>query len=288
VKQLVLHTDTEKTLDTIAHTPPHALLILAPAGAGKTAIAEQLAAQLIGIDIDKLSNYPYFKRLVQPNGKAISIEGVREIIHFMALRTTGNGTVTRIVLIEHAQAMTTQAQNALLKTIEEPPAGTVLILTAHSELGILPTILSRVQKLPLRLPTGAMIATYFQQVGYHPAAIQKALAMSDGLPGLTAALLMSDETHPLVAATVTARALLQRTAFERIVSIDELTADRDLWNNTIFMLARMADISLRKPGASIETTKRWKRILAACHQAQEQMRANAQVKLVALHFMLAI
>ena len=284
----LLHPGAERALKHFAAKPSHAALILAPSGTGKTTVALYLASQLLGVGVEKLASYPYFKLLSSPDNKSISIDSVREIAHFLSLRTAGQTDIGRVVVIEHAQLLTSQAQNALLKTIEEPPAGTVILLTAPSELGILPTILSRIQKIALQLPDSETITRYFTDEGFAVNNIQKALVISDGLPGLTAAVLASDMSHPLIAATISARSILQQTMFERLVSVDDIASKRELWSDTLFILGRMADVALRKNDVNVLATKRWLRILAACHEAQAQMLANAQAKLVILNFMLSI
>ena len=284
----LLHPATENALSRFTSKPSHAALLLAPSGAGKTVIALYLASKLLGVDIDKLGSYPYFKLLSSPDNKNISIDSVREITHFLSLRTTSRTDIARIVVIEHAQLLTGQAQNALLKTIEEPPAGTVILLTAPSELGILPTILSRVQKIALQLPDSSAIAQHFSSQGFAADDIQKTLVMSDGLPGLTAAILASDTSHPLVAATAMARSILQQPMFERLIMVDEIAGNRQLWSDVLFIIGRMADIALRKSSTGTAAAKRWLRVLAACHDAQAHMLANAQAKLVILNFMLSI
>jgi DNA polymerase-3 subunit delta' len=234
-----------------------------------------------------LAIHPYFKLIAPQGGKALSIDSVRAVIHFLSLKPAGSNAISRVVVIEQAQTLTNQAQNALLKTIEEPPEGTILILTAPSELGLLPTIRSRVQCLSITLPSSTELAHFFGKT-YDTTAVQRALVVSDGLPGLTHALLSSSTDHPLVAATTIARNILQNTTFERLTMVDDLAKDRQLWLDTLFILARMADLSLRKGGASDPATRRWHRVLAACHNAERQTLVSAQLKLVLLNFMVTI
>ena len=70
------------------------------------------------------------------------IESIREIIHYLTLQTAGTNE-NRGVIINDAHLMTEPAQNAFLKTLEEPPKDTIIILTAPREELLLPTILSR-------------------------------------------------------------------------------------------------------------------------------------------------
>ena len=103
--------------------------------------------------------------------------------------------------------MTTEAQNALLKSLEEPPADTVIILTATSLRALLPTITSRTQHLRLETPALEAFADIFFTGLLRGSNIQHAYRLSGGLPGLMSVLLESDETHPLVAA-VESRAMV--------------------------------------------------------------------------------
>jgi DNA polymerase-3 subunit delta' len=279
---------TEQDLTQFVAKPAHAVLLIAPNGAGKGAAAYYLASQLLGVQTTKLQANAAFKEIEPAGGKAISIEEIRAVTHFLVLKSTSKAAVTRVVLIQHAGSMTLQAQNALLKTIEEPPIGTVLILTAANELDLLPTILSRVQIVNLQSPPPAALKQHFVNSGYSAAAIDRAVLMSDGLPGLTQALLAHDDDHPLVAAAAKARKLLQESSFERLAAIDELTKDKQQWLDVLFIVQRMAQINLEKPGAAQATARKWHGVLRAAHEAYAATLASAQIKLVALNFMLQI
>ncbi|HVU59337.1 MAG TPA: hypothetical protein VHC98_00640 [Candidatus Saccharimonadales bacterium] len=292
MSELLLHESTRRALDAFVAHPSHGLLLTAPAGGGKATVAAYVAARLLGIEADKLPNHAHVKTVRSADGKAISIEAIRDVIHFTTLRAAQTNNVSspvnRIIIIEQAALLTAQAQNALLKTIEEPPAGTLIILTAPSEVAILPTIRSRIQHIAIQTPDSAAVCKYFVGQGYAGDAVQKALLMSGGLPGLMQALLTADRAHPLLAATARARDVLQKTPFERLLIAEELAKDRQQWLDTLFILSQMADISLRQGKGQVAAARRWQRILTTCHHAQEQTQRSAQLKLVLLNFMLAI
>ena len=77
----------------------------------------------------------------------IRVEEVRELTRFLAMTPAEGGW--RVVVIETLEAMNEQAQNALLKTLEEPPPRAVLVLTSAAPDRLLPTIRSRVRRLDL-------------------------------------------------------------------------------------------------------------------------------------------
>lgn len=75
-------------------------------------------------------------------GESLKIETVRQLIHTVSLTPQGE---QRVVLIEHVQRMPTEAQNAFLKTLEEPAGDCFFILTGKDLSRVLPTIVSRVR-----------------------------------------------------------------------------------------------------------------------------------------------
>jgi DNA polymerase-3 subunit delta' len=95
--------------------------------------------------------------------------------------------------------MTPQAANALLKTLEEPPPGTHLLLVAHRVSQIMPTIVSRCQRIPFfPLPAeavGEVLAALPEAGGRSEAEIRLAAALSGGSPGRALAILpeLADE-----------------------------------------------------------------------------------------------
>jgi DNA polymerase-3 subunit delta' len=83
--------------------------------------------------------------LVEPTGPFIRINQIRNLCNILALKPYE--ARLRVVIIKDAQAMNPSAGNALLKVLEEPPARTVLILTAMQTSDLLPTIVSRCQHI---------------------------------------------------------------------------------------------------------------------------------------------
>lgn len=79
--------------------------------------------------------------VVIPSGNYIKIDQVREVKNFAYVRPALSKR--KVVIIDDAHTMTSQAANALLKVLEEPPADTTFILTTNRRSAILPTILSR-------------------------------------------------------------------------------------------------------------------------------------------------
>lgn len=286
--KLALHPLTQTTLQQFAEQTPHALLILGPEGMGKLAVARQFARSILGINTDaEFDRYPYV-RILSPDGQSISIEAIRELLQFTKLKIAGDSPVQRVIILDQAQTMTTEAQNALLKLLEEPPVGTVLILNATNAQDLLPTIRSRAQQLQLQQPERKQLLEHFATLNSDDKEVQQAYLMSGGLPGLMHALLQEEE-HPLALAAQQARQLLQTKQFERLVQVDALAKQKQDALRMLFILQQMAHAAI---GQSAEkgpaAIARWQKILTAAYEAERALLASAQPKLVLTNLMLVL
>ena len=94
-------------------------------------------------------------------------------------RTTARGRA-KVVVLHPAEQLNLQAANALLKTLEEPPAGTRLLLTASDPLLLLPTVRSRCQRVPLGAPAADEALAWLAAAGVADADVL--LAAASGRP----------------------------------------------------------------------------------------------------------
>lgn len=107
----------------------------------KTAL--EMVSQYLGTD--SYTSHPDFHLIEGLN--SIGIKQVRQLISFLILKPYSAPNKT--ILIKEADKLTIPAQNALLKTLEEPPANSIIILTAPNKESFLPTIISRCQIIRL-------------------------------------------------------------------------------------------------------------------------------------------
>lgn len=169
------HAAIEKRLLQLADTDklPHALLITGPKGIGKATLSYRLARYLLADKDHKeggtlyiAPEKPIFRKIssgahpdfwaVRPEfdekrgatKNSLSIQQIREIPPFLR-KTTSQKNGYRIAIVENADTMTNEAQNSLLKILEEPPSNSVLIIVAETKGSLLPTIISRVMHIPL-------------------------------------------------------------------------------------------------------------------------------------------
>ena len=185
---------------------PHAVLLVGPSGIGKTTLALDLAAGLLCTAEDvgarpcrvcracrlvEHGSHPDVHRLgpegpgrqVVIGGPGSKWRGVRDLITDLALMPVEGGA--RVAIIERASRMNDDAQAALLKTLEEPPAGVTIILCADAEEPLLPTIRSRCARLRLGPVAVREIEAIMSDAGVAEPPLAARLArISGGRPGV--------------------------------------------------------------------------------------------------------
>jgi DNA polymerase-3 subunit delta' len=137
---------------------PHAYLFTGMPGVGKTTTARALAMALNCLDARDREgcgqcpqcrrfmggNYPDFT-VMEPDGRSIKIDQIRDLNRMIAFAPVAGQY--RVCVIRGAETMTAEAGNAFLKTLEEPSPGNIFVLCATEPLDLLPTIVSRCQKV---------------------------------------------------------------------------------------------------------------------------------------------
>ena len=102
--------------------------------------------------------------LIEPDGQNIKIEQVRGLERTFSFRAVA--AKYRVTVVRRAETMTEEAANAFLKLLEEPPLGNILVLTVTEPLDLLPTILSRCQRVSFRpIPVALIEAWLIEQQG---------------------------------------------------------------------------------------------------------------------------
>jgi DNA polymerase III subunit delta' len=128
----------------------HAYLITGPAGSGKQALAAELASLVNGTSLnDVFSTKAREIFIARPESKSrrIVIEQIRDLEHALQMRAA-NGR-RKVVIISDADRLQPQAANAFLKTLEEPPKDSLLLLLSALPEALPDTILSRCIAIPL-------------------------------------------------------------------------------------------------------------------------------------------
>lgn len=185
----------------------HAVIFAGPSGSGKRTIASIYARALLCIGSGPkpcnacpqcrkaLGNNHADLHVVRPaeEGKSLGVDEARGLQRLIDVRPYEGGRA--IVIIESAHDMTAQAQNALLKTLEEPPRHVVIMLLAETLSPLLPTILSRCAVYKLARLSPVEIQSVLLSRGCpDDKRTAHAAAMADGRPG-RALELLADEGY---------------------------------------------------------------------------------------------
>jgi DNA polymerase-3 subunit delta' len=179
-----------------AERPHHGYLLMGREGLGKATVAAILARALLCeaapeqrpcdacVSCRKVASGSHPDCWTElPGGKSniISVEQVAEVQRRVAFRRAEGRF--RVVVFDGGGTMNVQAQNKLLKTLEEPPTQTVLVLCALHPGQLLPTIRSRCQKLSFGpVPDGEIQRWLVERHGADPEAAAGAVAASRGIP----------------------------------------------------------------------------------------------------------
>jgi DNA polymerase-3 subunit delta' len=185
----------------------HAVIFAGPAGSGKRTVASIYARALLcsGSGSKPCNACPQCRKVLSGNhadlnvvrpeeeGKSLGVDEARGLQRLIGVRPYEGGRA--VVIVEDAQDLTVQAQNALLKTLEEPPEHAILILLAETLSPLLPTILSRCAVFKMARLNDADLMRVLKGRGC-PGGERTvhAAAMADGRPG-RALELLADEGY---------------------------------------------------------------------------------------------
>ncbi len=182
----------------------HAYLLTGARGLGKRTFAMVLASALFCVSKDRpcgtcdackrvlSGNEPDVITVFSDDGKSIGVDQIRVLL--LQVGQHAHGDKQRVVLIEPMEALTAQAQNALLKSLEEPSADVVFLLMSHEMSATLGTIASRCARVKLMPWPDAMLLKTLASYGYDQTESQSILGQVSGNIGMAMDLLGSSKS----------------------------------------------------------------------------------------------
>lgn len=230
---LLLHPSVHQALKPDRFAAGKTYLFVGRPGQGRAAAARELARELNCLHkaepcahcrLFAKGSFPDFI-LVSPDGQSVKIEQVRQLHNQLSL-SPYSAASARFAVIDNAELLTIEAQNALLKLIEEPPAQTTMILVATDPEALLPTVRSRAQVVYFPPVAADQLTEWLANRNARPA---KELAeLSEGAPGLAVRLAADDELRAAYqAADQTAAALFDDSLFNRLIAARDVAGQSD-------------------------------------------------------------
>jgi len=268
----IINPNSATLLDAYRAHPVSGLILQGGEYSGVRSIVEQLASDLL--PGDATNNIV----IVEGDpGKSITIEQIRDLKKSITTIATSSEAIGRVVIIHNAHTMTQEAQNALLKLIEEPASKTAVILHSNSINKLLGTIRSRCHTISILPITQNQAHKYADSHGYDKKQADKALLLSKGESDLFVSLLEGDSQ--LLPDIQRAKDFLALSIFERLALQKKYTKPETLLPLISGML-RISEAAMRSSQPA--SMSRWKRIVEQTHECEQLLEGRVNTKLVFL------
>lgn len=278
---MILNVSTRKWMNGFIARPTVALLIDSGNDViGGLELAEEIYNRIAGDNASPLITVSLKEK------NSIGIDEIRELRQSLGLRATRSEGISRMVVLAPADSLTTEAQNALLKLIEEMPERTAICLVAERPARILPTLRSRCFTVPLLPLSEAQVVEYAKSMGVESNQAKLAYGVADG-NFTTVRSLLTKEGGTLKSEIDTAKLFLAQSVFDRQGTISQFKESQQ--QVPIFMrsLMTVAKAGMRH-AKSRDSKRRWKDIVKEILAVQRLLETNVSPKLALLRLTVTI
>ena len=270
----IVHSSIHNTIEQLRANLPHGLLVI-----GDPEDAMRIAKYLAGKDLADIIHPTDAKGVIDTQKGSVKVDQVRD----MYKNTSGKSTQRRVFIIEHADAMTSGAQNAFLKLLEEPSEQTYFILTVRASSSILATIRSRVQTLHVPGLSSEQAAKLVKELGVTESrSAAQIIFLATG--SASRMEFYAKDSESLRAKSIIvhdAKQLLQASTYQKISIIQKYASERDAALELLETARLLLKHSL-KTAPDITTVK----TLAKINDTYEHIVANGNTRLQLLGFVL--
>lgn len=268
LESLLLHDSVATLVKALAANVPQGLLFVGPEGIGKLSVAQALAEHVV--------DHPTSIRTISPDEKGtIAIETIRELYKTTRAKQEGQ----QVVIIERADRMSLEAENAFLKLLEEPRPGLTFMLTALQLEALLPTILSRIQQISLQPLPDDVIRRFVvsKKPGIAQSDLSQLVFLAQGRPGIALALLSDGALPKHRERMQLVKQLIAAKPYERFTLATKLAASRDETVETLNAMSRVVEVQLGSAATTAQATQ-WAKIAEALEDALQVITHNGNVR----------
>lgn len=278
LSSLALHSNTKQNLQQFLSSDNHALLVIGTKGSGKKTLLEAIAHELG-------ATRPEQRIVIDDSEPSISINQARNLRTSLGLRPL-KGSVF-VVMIPSAEKLTIEAQNALLKLLEEPPENTYFLLSTDNKSSLLPTVISRTNTIRLNKIPVEQITEYFVKQNYDISKIKTVLALSGGNIGL-AKRLLEDQAEDFKDDISSSKQILSANLSDRLLMVEGLVKDKTKIKNLLSALERVLYAGFSAAREKRTNIDSWGKKLKAVEESMAALDDNVTARLVLLRLMLQL
>lgn len=279
---MLISNETIKQIGSLNLNSNQPIIISGPEYTYKEEIAKYIISNFLGIDLENIDNYPYYHRIVS-NKASIGIDEIRESTKFIKLAVPINKPVNRIMMISESERLTEEAQNALLKNLEESPESTLYVLTTKNLQGILPTVISRSRIIDVVKPMKSEMKDFFKSID--DKTFEQNYILSDGLPRLME-VFTYDADNEIKKDINLAKQILSSDRIHKLSYISTFSKKKSEALKIIQLIKQMSKLGTLSD--NVTQSNKWKNILEKCIQTESRLRANSNLKLTLLDFFINI
>jgi DNA polymerase III delta prime subunit len=265
----IINPATLAQLDHMTQTFPHAVILHGPRGVGLTGVAEYIRDELRAVMTTVL---PERNEKVDLQSGVISVSSIRRL--YDQTKTTPQGR--RLIVIDYAERMGSQAQNAFLKLLEEPGRDIHFLLLCHDAGSLLPTIRSRAQSVEVQPVTQSQSEALLDTLKVTDATKRaQLLFVANGLPAELQRLMSNDDVFQARATLIRdARTIVQGHAYDKLAVVQYYKDNREASLILLTDAMNMLHNSVVK-----EAQSRSIATLASLLEAYERVLANGNLRL---------
>jgi DNA polymerase-3 subunit delta' len=278
---MILNPITEKWLNAYISKPAVALLIDC---SGDLATGKQISNHIYNKLVPEKNNPPI--TINTGDKKSIGVEDIRDFKKSLSLRANKKNGISRFVEIEDASKLTIEAQNSLLKIVEELPNNTLIVLIASDSKSIIQTVKSRCFTLPVLPISMAQASEYALKNKIDKEFASKMYSLSEGKASVYVSYINNIEEHSNNEIEL-AKEFLRGNVIQRQNIIEKITHKDYEPLNFIKALKITARAGMYHSKSNI-TANNWKEILKVIILTEEQLKQNVTTKLALLSLSVSI
>jgi DNA polymerase III delta prime subunit len=242
-------------------------------------------AQYLYSSLVKSKSVPFYKLEIKDK-KSIGIEDVKGLKEYFSLKANSDGEYTRFAVIPRAELLTNEAQNALLKLIEELPERTVLVLIVNDASKVLNTISSRcfvIKLLPIEYDKAR---EYAVRNNFSDEKFTRSYLLSEGNASLFIEYI-SGESSEIDNVVRYSKEFISSSVFDRQNILSKYSKEEYTPIQLIKSIQLVSKSTMRN-ARSVDSKRRWKEVLEKSILAEDQLNSNVNSKLVLLNLSVSI